>query len=117
MRVLLLPLGSLGDVNPFIGLGLALQKRGHDVVVIANSYFESPIKQVGLGFASSAPAQNYVNMIHHPDMWHPTRGPALHVAALLAVMPRAFSMIKELHQPGNTVIAAMPLALAARVAQ
>jgi rhamnosyltransferase subunit B len=117
MRVLLLPLGSHGDINPFIGLGLALQERGHEAVVIANSYFESIIKQVGLGFASSAPAQAYLDMVHNPDMGHPKRGPALHVARLLAVMPKAFSMIKQLLQPGNTIIAAPSLAFAARIAQ
>src|SRR5437868_121543 len=114
MRVLLLPLGSHGDINPFIGLGLALQERGQEAVVIANSYFESIIKQVGLGFASSAPAQAYLDMVHSPDMWHPQRGPALHVGRLLAVMPKAFSMIKQLHQPSNTIIAAPSLAFAAR---
>jgi hypothetical protein len=48
MRIILLTLGSFGDVNPFIGLGLALQKRGHDVVMIANGYFEPILRRLGL---------------------------------------------------------------------
>ena len=118
MRVLLLlPLGSLGDINPFIGLGLGLRERGHEVVVIANSYFESMVKHAGLGFASSGPAESYLNIIRNPDIRHPKKGPALYVAGLSTALPQTFSIIEQLYQPGNTVLAAASLAFAARIAQ
>ncbi len=39
MRVLLTTIGSFGDLNPYIGLGLALKRRGHQpVLAVANAY-------------------------------------------------------------------------------
>ena len=48
MKVLLVPIGSAGDVHPFVGLGLALRRRGHDVTVITSGYFEALLRRVGL---------------------------------------------------------------------
>src|SRR4249920_3530994 len=117
MRILLLPLGSLGDVNPFIGLGLALQKRGYEVVVITNGYFESIVKQAGLMFVSSSSPQAYLDAVHNPDAWHPKKGPALFARHLLTALPEMFSRIKQLYQPGKTVMAALPHVFAAGIAQ
>ena len=36
MRVLLIPVGSHGDVHPFVGLGHALRARGHQVTFLIN---------------------------------------------------------------------------------
>src|SRR5207248_558546 len=36
VNILLVPIGSHGDVHPFIGIGLALRARGHRVRVIVN---------------------------------------------------------------------------------
>ena len=39
MRILLLTLGTRGDVQPFLALGKGLQRAGHDVTVCASSSF------------------------------------------------------------------------------
>lgn len=117
MRILLLPFGSLGHLNPFLALGLTLRQRGHEVMVITNSYFEPVVKQAGLDFLSCSRAESYVNIMYHPHAWHPTRGPALIMRYCLEPMPEAFSKIKQLCQPSNTVMAAEPGAFAARIAQ
>jgi rhamnosyltransferase subunit B len=117
MRILLLTIGSFGDVNPFIGLGLALQKRGHEVMVIANTYFEPMLKKVGLAFTSSAPSHAHLGAVHNPAAGHPDKGPDQFRRSCLAAIPETFSSIKWLHQPGNTIMAAAPQAFAARIAQ
>jgi rhamnosyltransferase subunit B len=117
MRILLLPLGSLGDVNPFIGLGLALQQRGHEAVVIANDYFAPMVKRSGLAFASCGSAQAYLDAIHDPVSWHPKRSRTLLLERLSTIVSETFSAIKELHEPGKTIMAAPLLVLAARIAQ
>lgn len=35
MRILMVALGSTGDVRPYIGLGTELMKRGHTVTLCA----------------------------------------------------------------------------------
>lgn len=51
MRLLLLTFGSRGDVQPFVALGVALQRLGHDVTVSTGSGFEDMIASHGLAAA------------------------------------------------------------------
>ena len=39
MRVLVVPVGSAGDVHPFVPVALELQARGHDGTVVTNGCF------------------------------------------------------------------------------
>jgi UDP:flavonoid glycosyltransferase YjiC (YdhE family) len=47
-QILLNPIGSGGDVFPFLALGCELQKRGHHVAVMTNPIFKENIGQAGL---------------------------------------------------------------------
>lgn len=42
--------GSWGDTNPFLGLGVALQRRGHDVALVLNEVYRRTVTSLGLGF-------------------------------------------------------------------
>ncbi len=52
MRFALLALGSRGDVQPFIALGLALLERGHTVRLLAAADYEELSTTYGLPFAA-----------------------------------------------------------------
>lgn len=43
LRLILVPLGSWGDVSPFLWLGKALAERGHEVRVVINPPFGARI--------------------------------------------------------------------------
>lgn len=49
-RLVLTTLGSYGDINPFVGLGLALRARGHEVVIATSGFYREYIESAGLGF-------------------------------------------------------------------
>lgn len=51
MHLTLLAVGSRGDVQPFIALGLGLQKAGYTVRFATHSIFEATIREAGLEFA------------------------------------------------------------------
>ena len=51
MRVAILTVGSRGDVQPFVALGLGLKEAGHEVTLAAGKGFESTIQERGLRFA------------------------------------------------------------------
>jgi sterol 3beta-glucosyltransferase len=53
MRITILAAGSRGDVQPYVALGMGLQKAGHEVRLVASSDFEAFIKSRGLGFFSA----------------------------------------------------------------
>lgn len=50
MRVLITTVGSSGDVNPFIALGIELARRGHQPTLLVNPHFEANVRAAGLGF-------------------------------------------------------------------
>ena len=47
--------GSLGDLNPFLAVALALRARGHDCTVMAAASYRERVTPLGLGFASLTP--------------------------------------------------------------
>lgn len=50
MRVILIPIGSAGDVFPFLGLGQRLAARGHEIVVITNGHFRGLVESLGFAY-------------------------------------------------------------------
>jgi sterol 3beta-glucosyltransferase len=52
MRIVILAVGTLGDVAPYTGLGRRLCDAGQDVVIATHSRFAPLIQQSGLGFAA-----------------------------------------------------------------
>jgi UDP:flavonoid glycosyltransferase YjiC (YdhE family) len=49
-RIVLSTFGSLGDVHPYIALGLGLRERGHRVALATHGYYRSKIEEEGLDF-------------------------------------------------------------------
>lgn len=55
-RVILATIGSLGDLHPFIALGLALQARGAGVVLAGAAEYRSKVEHAGLEFCPVRPS-------------------------------------------------------------
>jgi sterol 3beta-glucosyltransferase len=53
MRVTILALGTRGDVQPYVALGLALQQARHEVCLVAFSEFKEFVESRGLDFFSA----------------------------------------------------------------
>jgi sterol 3beta-glucosyltransferase len=51
MRILLLALGTRGDIQPLVALGKSLKHAGHDVAVCTSTSFAPWIKEHGLDYA------------------------------------------------------------------
>lgn len=117
LDVLLAPLGSAGDVHPFVGLGLALKERGHQVTMITSPHFEPLARRVGLEPVIIGTSEEADAILSHPDLWHPRKG--IVVMAKLVVLPRVrdvYEAIAARFIPGRTVLAASALAIGARIA-
>lgn len=50
MRITILAIGSRGDVQPLVALGLGLQRAGHEVCVVTADDFETFVRGRGLDF-------------------------------------------------------------------
>ena len=78
MYFLMTALGSYGDVHPIVGLGRTLRGRGTPGDDRCQSSF-SVGRRVGWGqnCCRSARREEYAELVNHPDLWHPIRGPLL----------------------------------------
>lgn len=65
--------GSGGDVRPYVILGKALRKRGHQVAVAVNPYFGPMVKGADLRLIPLGPEEGYLNALKDPHLWHPRR--------------------------------------------
>src|SRR6202044_1348319 len=117
LNVLLPTLGSAGDVNPFIGLGVALKARGHRATLLTNPYFQSSIEAQGLGFLPVGSLADVESALADPDLWHARRGFA--VVARRVILPSIETVYRhiEAHADAPTVVAASGISFGARIAQ
>ncbi|MDE3154204.1 MAG: glycosyltransferase family 1 protein [Acidobacteriota bacterium] len=115
MRYILAPVGSAGDVHPFVAIGRRLRARGHDVAVVTAEPFGPLVERAGLTFLPSASAGEYDLATTNPELWHPRRGVRLVFDLATRTMRRMYEAIASLHEPGRTVLVGSTLAFAARV--
>jgi UDP:flavonoid glycosyltransferase YjiC (YdhE family) len=117
MNMILVALGSHGDVHPFVGIGMELRRRGHRVQVIAYSHFEKLIADAGLELVSCGTAEEFKRLASDPRAWKRFRGTQTVLSFVGMLIRPIYRLIAENYVPGQTVVAASSLALGARVAQ
>jgi UDP:flavonoid glycosyltransferase YjiC (YdhE family) len=117
-RVLLLPIGSSGDVNPFLWIGRQLHARGHAVTVVANPVFGETIRALGLRHLPFGDEAEYHALLDHPDVWHPIKGPPLVLRFAGDVTQRYFDLIAtEMRANDPPLVLAPATAFGARLAR
>jgi rhamnosyltransferase subunit B len=112
---LLTPVGSSGDVHPFVGIGRALRTRGHDVTLVTAEQFRRISERAGLRFVATRSEADFERLTKHPDLWHSRRGLTLVLQSLAPVMRTDYRLIADAYEPGRTVLVSHTLAFAARV--
>ena len=117
MKALLIPVGSAGDVHPYLALGAALKARGHDVAIVANPYFASLVEKTGLDQRPWGTVDHYDTLTRHPDLWHERKGTQIIAAALRLGMPELYQIVRTEMERGPFIMVAHGLAFAARTAQ
>lgn len=118
MRILVLPVGSHGDVHPLLGIAMALRRRGHDVTVATNEHFEPLIRAAHIPFLPTGTDAEFRQTLSDPALWHPLKGfKTVMEKGVLTVMRRTYDLIRSNFSPDDTVILAAGIAFGARVAQ
>jgi hypothetical protein len=83
MRVLLTTIGSFGDLNPYIGLGLALKRRGHEPVLAVAHAYRPHVEAAGLECRPVGPHGDPWDQALVARIMHPLRGAEFLVRDLL----------------------------------
>ena len=114
--ILLCTIGSAGDVNPFIGIGGQLIKRGFRVALITSQYFELQARSVGLEFFGLGSAEDYQDIIQDPDLWSPDKGFKVFAERVVfPIMEPAYEIIASF-DPSKTILVAQGQFFAAHIA-
>jgi UDP:flavonoid glycosyltransferase YjiC (YdhE family) len=115
MNILILCLGSHGDVHPFVGLGQALERRGHAVRVASNDYFRDLVRKAGLKFAPMGSREQFEQWMSNPDVWHPTRGGPTIFRGVAQTLRAVYDTVAR-HLEPDTVLVASSLCMGAVIA-
>lgn len=117
MKMIIMALGSGGDVFPFIALGQVLRERGHTVALLANPHFAAAVAQAGLSLVPLGTEAEYLAALRQPDIWHPRRGFAVIWRHIMEWTPQILTIIEGQIVPGQTVLVGSTLSVATRLAQ
>ncbi len=114
-NIVLTPIGSGGDVHPFIGVGRALRGRGHDVTVITSEPFREIIENAGLRFVQHMSEAEIFRLIDNPDIWHPVKGLRLLLRLGADIMREGHEILRRNCDPDRSVFVAHTVAFSTRV--
>jgi rhamnosyltransferase subunit B len=86
-RILFVPFGSEGDTNPLFWLADGLAARGHEPVFLLSPHYARHAESRGFAWHGVGTEDEFRQLAHNPDLWHPHRGPATVVQGMLASLP------------------------------
>src|SRR3954468_9385451 len=101
LQVVIVALGSGGDVYPMIALGAGLAARGHQVHLVSSPHFGPPARAAGLTFHACASEEDERRALEEPDLWKPLKGFRLLLQGILELLPATYRIICEHHVPGR----------------
>ncbi len=117
-RMILIAIGSHGDVHPILGIAGKLKQLGHEVIVLTNPYFEPLVQRLGFSFRHLGTAEEFQTVSDNPAIWRPVSGFKLLARwGMLHTMEPLYQHLQQLYIPGNTAVAAPITATGARIAQ
>jgi rhamnosyltransferase subunit B len=117
LQVVIVVLGSGGDVYPMMALGAPLVARGHQVHFVSSPHFGPRARAAGFTFHACATEEDERRALQTSDLWKPLKGFRLLLQGILDNLPTTYRLICDLHVPGQTIILSNSAALAARVAR
>jgi rhamnosyltransferase subunit B len=108
--------GSLGDVNPLLGLARSLQSSGRRVVFLAAEPYLPLAARAGLQTRALTSQADFNQLVRNPNIWHPRRGPKLLLDKMLGdtILPH-YEWLKENCVPGETLLVSHFLDFGGRV--
>lgn len=116
MRVLMLGLGSAGDIYPQIGIGAELVKGGHDVTLFAQERYGAFAERCGLRAVTTSTESEAQEIESGRHLWRPSRAALKEFCVLLGQrLEKDVDRLLEHFEPGRTLLVGSTAAYAARI--
>ena len=103
MHIILVSIGTGGDIFPYIGLGRALRARGHRVTLVAPEDFSNLAADHDLGFHAVVSMEENHELLSNPDFWHPFKAARVAARWGMRLIERQYQLISELADGQETV--------------
>jgi rhamnosyltransferase subunit B len=116
MNIFLVANGTAGDLHPLIGVGSVLASEGHAVTFFTNDVFADVVERCGLRFVSTGTAKEYYALRERASDKDAARLARSLWQSLIDSIRPSFDLLVS-KADANTVIAAHPWAMAARLVQ
>jgi rhamnosyltransferase subunit B len=118
MHMLVVAIGSYGDVLPLVGMARRLQQRGHVVTLCTNGHFGEIVQQAGLDYIEMGTADEYDSVADNPALWYPHTGWRLIMKRLVSHdLEKAYALLTSKINPGRTLMISTTMGFAARLVQ
>lgn len=116
MHIIVIAVGSSGDVHPLLGLARAFTGSGHRVSFCTSPAFAGIVERCGLRFLPLGTAEEYYAAINNPALWNPRTSLKTLWKAVAARIRPLFDLL-EAEADNGTIMAAHPWAFGARLLQ
>lgn len=73
-HLLVVAVGTAGDLYPFLRIARELIARGRRVTLLAPVVHEAAVRRAGVPFHGLGTEEDYRAALAHPDVWHPRKG-------------------------------------------
>lgn len=115
-RILLTTTGSLGDLHPFLAIGLGLLARGHAVTIATSNQYRAKVEQTGLRFAPMGPHLDSFSPQLLRELLDARKGPERLIRGILyAGTPAAYAEVMDALR-GADAIVTHPITYASQIA-
>jgi UDP:flavonoid glycosyltransferase YjiC (YdhE family) len=118
MRFLIVTLGSLGDLLPFLSITKELVARGHEVSIAGSSNFEPFVRGIGIEFTSVLASDRIQRPAEDARLWDVGRIWALGMERVLApAMRPTYELIRDRTRHDSWIVLARWAVFGARLAE
>ena len=87
LRVLFVPFGSEGDVNPLLWLADGMAAQGHLPTFMITPHYGHLVERRGFPWLPIGTEREFVRFARDPHLWHKTRGPKTVIRGMLETLP------------------------------
>lgn len=116
MHIIVIAVGTAGDVHPLLGLSRTFADHGHRVSFCTSPVFVELVARTGFRFLPLGTAEEYHTTVNNPELWKPkTSLKVLWSGVAKTIRPMFDLMCQEVD--GDTVIVGHPWSFGARLFQ
>jgi len=105
MNVILVSIGTDGDIFPYVGLGTKLRDRGHSVTLAASAHYESLAVAHDFAFRALVSTEENRELFDHPDFWHPIKTARLSARWGVRFLRRQYELLSSLAREDSVLVA------------